>query len=325
MTGSALAAVLRCPECALPLVPAEARLSCGRHSFPVVDGVPRLLPGDLMRLLDGAEGDDVRARTYRSFGFEWTAFRQQLESYERNFRWYLEPLGAAAIAGWKVLDAGCGMGRHSFHFLRAGARVLALDASPAVEVAAANCAGGDAVFVQADLLRLPVAPASFDLVCCLGVLHHIEDTLGGLRSLVSAARPGGRVLVFLYHEGGSPLRRALLRLVAAARAVTTRLPLPVLRPLTLLLAAFLWLWWVGPLKLAALAAGRARVRDLPLAQYVDYPFRVLWNDQFDRFSAPLEKRYARQEVEALLRSAGLVDVTVLPGYGWRAVGTRPPA
>ena len=304
----------------------DGSLSCGSHTFPVVGGIPRLLPGDLMRLFAGAGVGDLRARTYRSFGFEWSAFRQQLESYERNFRWYTEPLAGMRVAGLRVLDAGCGMGRHTYHFLKAGARVMALDASPAVEVAAANGAGHEAVFVQADLLKLPVAPGSFDLVCCLGVLHHIEDTLGGLRSLVSAARPGGRVLVFLYHDGGaSRLRRELLRLVAVSRRVTTRLPLPVLRVLTLGLSLGLWGAWVAPLKLAARTGSRARVSDLPLGQYVDYPFRVLWNDQFDRFSAPLEKRYSRADVEGLMAAAGLVEVQVLPGYGWRAVGTRPAA
>ena len=62
---------------------------------------------------------------------------------------------------------------------------------------------------------------------------------------------------------------------------------------------------------------------MPLGQYVEYPFRVLWNDQLDRFSAPIEKRYSRAQVETLMREAGLTGVTLLGGYGWRAVGTRP--
>jgi hypothetical protein len=99
----------------------------------------------------------------------------------------------------------------------------------------------------------------------------------------------------------------------------------VLRALTLALAVVLWAAWVGPLKLLVRMPWGGRLRGLPLGQYVEYPFRVLWNDQFDRFSAPLEKRYSRAEVEQLMAAAGLEDVTVLAGYGWRAVGTRPPS
>jgi SAM-dependent methyltransferase len=327
MSAGTLISLLRCPVCSGPVQISGDLASCGSHRFPVRAHIPRLLPADLMDVFEGSGDGSLRARTYRSFGFEWTSFSRQLEAYADNFRWYVEPLGDVDLAGRRVLDAGCGMGRHTHHLLKAGAEVVALDASPAVEAAAANCASGQALFVQADLLRLPLPPASFDVVICLGVLHHLEDTLGGLRALVAAARPGGRVLIFVYHDGGaSPLRHALLAAVGAARRITTRLPFSLLRVLTLGLAGMLWLFWVGPLRLMSRRrAWQTGLAGLPLGQYVQYPFRVLWNDQFDRFSAPLEKRYSKAQVEALMASAGLIDLVVLPGYGWRAAGRRPDA
>lgn len=320
-----LASLLRCPTCgaALHLAGGEAR--CGTHVFPVTGGIPRLLPPDLQWISAGHQDETVRGRTYASFGFEWRRFGEQLAAYEDSFRWYLEPLGEATLEGIVVLDAGCGMGRFTHHFLRLGARVLALDASPAIEVAAANNPGADALFVQADLLHPPVAEGTIDLVCCLGVLHHVEDTLAGLGRIVTAARPGGWVLAYLYHDPGeiAPWQGRLLSLVTAARRITTRLPFTVLRPLTWLLAVALWAGYVLPLRLLAGRGPESPARRLPLGWYVDYPFRMLWNDQFDRFSAPLEKRYRRAEVEALMRGAGLTDVRILGGHGWRAAGQRP--
>jgi hypothetical protein len=55
------------------------------------------------------------------------------------------------------------------------------------------------------------------------------------------------------------------------------------------------------------------------------PFAVLFNDQFDRLSAPLEKRYDAAEVCGLLESAGLTDVRVFARYGWIGEGVRPSA
>jgi hypothetical protein len=69
--------------------------------------------------------------------------------------------------------------------------------------------------------------------------------------------------------------------------------------------------------------GRRLTRYLPLQTYVNYPFGVLVNDQFDRFSAPLERRFTKTEVEAMMRRAGLVDIEVLPNYGWVADGVVP--
>ena len=62
---------------------------------------------------------------------------------------------------------------------------------------------------------------------------------------------------------------------------------------------------------------------MPLFIYSKYPFNVLYNDQFDRFAAPIEKRYDQHEVRELLERAGLVDVEVRPCFGWIADGTKP--
>jgi hypothetical protein len=61
----------------------------------------------------------------------------------------------------------------------------------------------------------------------------------------------------------------------------------------------------------------------PLKTYADYPFGVLVNDQFDRFSAPIERRFTRVEVLAMLERAGLQDVKVLANTGWLGDGRAP--
>lgn len=320
--------LLRCPLCGAKLSVGENRASCGSHAFPIEAGIPRLLPPDLMRLRQGSPGDDVRARTYRSFGFEWRSFAAQLPEYEANYKWYLEPLGDQPLGDRVVLDAGCGMGRHTHHLLADGARVVGLDASPAIDVAASNNRVDRALFVQGDLLHLPLAPGSFDIVCCLGVLHHLEDTSRGMAELVRVLRAEGWLLIYVYHDPAetSWIRGQLIRAVSLVRGITTRMPHGIMRTLTFLLAGGIYLAYTAPGKaLSRLRALRPRITDLPLGQYVDYPFRVLWNDQFDRFSAPLEKRYRRAEVEALLKGAGLRDLRILGGYGWRAAGRKPPS
>jgi hypothetical protein len=60
-----------------------------------------------------------------------------------------------------------------------------------------------------------------------------------------------------------------------------------------------------------------------MKQYAAYPFRVCWNDQLDRFSAPLEHRYTRAELRSWLEAAGLEDIEVRPNFGWVASGRKP--
>jgi len=110
--------------------------------------------------------------------------------------------------------------------------------------------------------------------------------------------------------------------VTAARRVTTRVPFPVLRAACWLLSLCLWVGVVLPYRVLS-SLGITRHERWPLFVYTKYPFTVLYNDQFDRFSAPIEKRYDQDEVVTMLRRAGLEHVTVRPCFGWIADGRKP--
>lgn len=93
-------------------------------------------------------------------------------------------------------------------------------------------------------------------------------------------------------------------------------------PATTALGWALYAGVVTPYKvLSRFGPTRALAEKMPLRIYADYPVRVIVNDQFDRFSAPIENRYRRDEVAGWLARAGLVEPDIRPGYGWRAVGT----
>ena len=240
-----------------------------------------------------------------------------------------QPLGGpGATRGQLTLDGGCGKGRHAYYALKSGARLIAVDFSRAIDVAARNCADagdGERLFVQADLLALPFAAGTFDLVYSFGVLHHLPSPEEGYGRLVSLVRPGGRMLVYLYHAlEGEPVKQAILSAVTATRRLTTRLPHNVLLPLTTALGYALYAGVVLPYRaLSRFAPTRALAETFPLKMYARYPVRVIVNDQFDRFSAPLEARYRRDEVEGWLVRAGLEERRIDPGAGWRALGRKP--
>ena len=337
MTGGSLRALLRCVECAEEDALVETRevgreeLRCGHgHVFPVVDGIPRLVRRELRDILLGqvrASDPATRAvkRTADSFGYEWSHFAALRPEWERNFLDYMSPRGPKDFAGKLVLDAGCGTGRHAYHAARFGARVLAVDLGPAIEVAHRNTAAfADVLAVQADLGDLPVPSGTFDLAYSLGVLHHLPDPEKALRELVRAVRPGGEVTIYVYWRRRGRIGRALLGVVTAARRVTTRLPHRLLHVCAYPIAVGSYALFVLPARALALVPGlRAWARSLPLAGYMQYPLMVLVNDQFDRFSAPIERRYSQEEVRNWLTREGLENVEVRANYGWIAMGRKP--
>jgi len=91
----------------------------------------------------------------------------------------------------RILDLGPGSGVN-LPVLGARGRVTALDLS---QVSLGRClAAGAPDCVLADATRAPFADASFDLVCALDVLEHIDDDAGALAQIERVLAPGGLFL-----------------------------------------------------------------------------------------------------------------------------------
>lgn len=326
--------MLRCPACAqtLSFKPGEEYLECGGcgERFPVIDEIPRLLLSPLREaLLKGREVDDQhdkQTRTARSFGYEWSRFPEMYSEWEQSFLEYMKPHGPEFFAGKTVLDAGCGSGRFAYYAGKYGAEVWAIDVGAAVEVTRRNTIELENVrVIQADLHSLPFAPETFDFVYSIGVLHHLTDPEAAFQSLLRYLKPGGDVQIYLYwHPEGQPVKRVLLESLALVRRLTTRLPHVVVHAFSFPAAMLAFLLFVWPYKFLRRLPRLSRFAErLPMKQYANFPFRVCVNDQFDRFSAPIENRYSKQQVTDWLRRANLNQLTISPFYGWVASGTKP--
>lgn len=320
----------------------EIRCSACAEVYPVVGGTPRMLRrSERSRLLNDypraaagttgapvappADGSELalKSRTADSFSYEWKHFGALRDEWRKNFFGYIQPHEAEWLTGRSVLDVGTGSGRHSYWAARCGARVAAVDLGRSIDVARHNLPG-DVLTVQADAEDLPFAPESFDIVMSIGVLHHLPDTGRALRSIARYARPGGYVRVYLYWVPPRQAHRTMLRFVGSARRVTTRMPHRLLHLLSFPAAAALFAAFVLPYRALRQSRRLAPLADrFPLKTYADYPFEVCVNDQFDRFSAPIERRFTESQVRELLESAGLDDVRVIPHHGWLGEGRKP--
>ena len=108
--------------------------------------------------------------------------------------------------GDRVLDMGCGAGRHAFEMYRRGGDVIAfdqdgdelagvLDLFGAMRDAGEVPDGAEADIKQGDALSLPFADAEFDRVVAAEVLEHIPDDEAAIAELARVLRPGGTIAV----------------------------------------------------------------------------------------------------------------------------------
>ncbi|ERN40641.1 methyltransferase domain protein [Rubidibacter lacunae KORDI 51-2] len=108
----------------------------------------------------------------------------------------------------RILDAGCGsgVGTEYLAHLNPDASVLGIDISPGtLDVARERCQRSGANNVEFRCLPLEAAaelPGKFELINCVGVLHHLPNPVRGIQALAPKLAPGGILHVFVYAEYG---------------------------------------------------------------------------------------------------------------------------
>ncbi|MFM8605249.1 MAG: class I SAM-dependent methyltransferase [Cyanobium sp.] len=142
-------------------------------------------------------------------GYNW---RWCVDSAVAAVRGALPPRTAGAAARpWRILDAGCGTGVSSDYLchLNPGASLLAVDISPGALAVARERTRRSGAAAQVRELRIEqrslldlAGEGSFDYINSVGVLHHLDRPLEGLRALGGLLAAGGLLHLFLYADAG---------------------------------------------------------------------------------------------------------------------------
>lgn len=165
---------------------------CGRHQYPIKESIPRFVP----------------ASNYTdNFGMQWNLFsRTQLDSHNgltisADRFWKATGWRSEEIRDQWVLDAGCGSGRFAEVALQAGAKVIALDYSSAIDACYRNLKHHPNFHVvQGNIYALPFEKHTFPFVYSLGVLQHTPNVRDAFFAVSSMPAPGGQLCVDYYEK-----------------------------------------------------------------------------------------------------------------------------
>jgi len=153
------------------------------------------------------------------FGEEYLQLYPHRDDVEAERAVALIVRATGLAAGWRVLDVGCGAGRHARAFRAIGAQCVGLDLSRTLLRVAQGLT--DAPLVRGDMRHLPIRAGSMDLTVSLftsfGYFEHDEEHRAALREMVGTLRPGGWFVID-YLNAAEVRRQLVARETVAVRS-----------------------------------------------------------------------------------------------------------
>jgi len=266
--------------------------------------------------------DKTRATSER-FGYGWTVggLPQPVTAPVKYHLHVMQTaLGAPPMSGL-VLDAGAGEGVDLASVgLMPGCRAVGVElSSGGIRATAARIASvPGARLLQGDLISMPLRSNVFDHAYSYGVVHHTVDPEAATREIVRTLKPGGQLLIYVYEDferRSWPWRAALASVNAVRRPISTMSP-SAIRRVCAMIAPLVYVTCTVPSRHFSWA------KNFPYPATQNRSMRSLIPDLYDRFAAPIEKRYSEAGARALVEQAGCRVKASAYIRGWAVWGEK---
>lgn len=257
---------------------------------------------------------NIDSKVVKAFGQEWDRYDQAPlgdQELQKIFLSYFsmfpfDNLGPDATG----FDMGCGSGRWASLVAPRVGKLICVEPSPvALSRAKERLKYLDNVEYEcAGVSESKIATKSQDFGYSLGVLHHIPDTLAGIKACSDMLKPGAPFLLYLYYdfENRPWWFRLIWRISDGVRFLLSRLPFPLKLRISQVVAVFIY-WPLAQLSYLVERRG-FRVGNYPLSFYRGKSLYTMKTDALDRFGTSLEKRFSRAEIVEMLQSSGFSSV-----------------
>ena len=257
---------------------------------------------------------DLSKKVINDFGEEWKTFDQsnidtkELEKLFNNY-FHIFPkneLNENAIG----FDLGCGSGRWA-KFIAPRVKILnCIDPSTlAIQVARKNLMDFKNVkFFNSKISENILEENSQDFGYCLGVLHHTDEVLEGLKFSNKILKKNAPYLIYLYYnfDNRNLIYKSIWKISNLLRLFISNTPFKIKKLLTDIIALTIYY----PLARFSLMLNFLGLNtdNIPLSFYKNESLYTMRTDSLDRFGTKLEKRFSKKEISKLLYSSGFKEV-----------------
>ena len=273
--------------------------------------------------MDGNTAISKDVKTAQAFATSWNNLPEGSVYTFEQFEEWVAPLVKDDFKHKNIAELGCGNGSLLLHTTQwQPSSVTGVDLGDSVQTAKTNLiATGFGAFKieQADLTKYE-SEQGYDVVYCIGVIHHLKDPDAGFRALLKNTSSGGKFHGWVYAKEGNGI---IIALVDPLRKITSKLP-----------------WWftkycvATPLSaifyLYAQVIARTTLTSFPLYEYSCWiakrEFLFFRHVAFDQLVTPQTVYISRAMVESWLNDPSIVpDSTYIifrNGNSWKFGGIK---
>lgn len=219
--------------------------------------------------------------------------------------------------GKDVLDCGCGGGQHLSFVAPYAKHVTGVDLN-ATDSAKRNTEKFSNVTVLEDDIAQMDLKKQFDIVYCIGVIHHTDNPDVTFQNLLKHCKTGGKVIVWCYSHEGNFWNRTLIE--GLKHAIIFHLPRSVVMGIAWILTALLYI----PIYTVYLLP----IRSLPFFEYFQnwrkLTFKRNLLNVFDKLNAPQTWFITKRQISGWFSPDHFTDIHISPyrGVSWRGSGTK---
>ena len=257
---------------------------------------------------------NIDKKTVEDFGEEWNKYNQSSipdEELKKSWNQYFDMFSFEELSNdSEGFDMGCGSGRWAKFVANKVHLLNCIDPSEkALNVAKRNLSNFSNIrYFNASVNDNILKENSQDFGYCLGVLHHIPDTLEGIKACAKLLKKNAPFLLYLYYnfENRSFFFKLIWRLSDFIRKIISSLSPKTKIFLTSIIAYLIYY----PLARFAFISEKLGidVSNLPLSDYRNKSFYFMKTDALDRFGTRLEKRFSKDKIKRMLQEAGFRDI-----------------
>ncbi|MSP73859.1 MAG: methyltransferase domain-containing protein [Myxococcales bacterium] len=318
--------------------------SAAGQVYPVIGGVPRLLPPDLLgpflrgaypevlkreprlaaALRDAPEPEPEVLETLIAYSHQHLDLKDDLlliDDWRLTWDRFQPGSSPESYSGRVVLEAGCGEGRHAYLVAPHASILVGLDLSRGVELSRLRDQSPTSFYVQADLRRPPFKPGVFDAFYSNGVLHHTPVPAESFAACARLLRVGGKANIWVY---GLEEMRLTYRLshLTWLRPLTGRLPKRAQEALAVGMTAALEVGLWAPTRGLYGLGMTSLAERLPYHDAASRDFKYKKRRMFDRLNPPITFYPTQTELRGWYDGFDEVVVTNADGQGWAVSGLK---